>query len=127
MRSGMSSGRRRIALLHLSEIVCERAALSRYTFGNPSAESEMPNEIAATIREYAQHVTFTDADLRRLGVTPESLAPFIFDPAVRLLVPAAGSTHSPLHQHPLLRLTVSGCSLCRQLSALRSEHFSCEA
>jgi hypothetical protein len=90
------------ALLKLSDLICERAQLPRYSFGNVVPERHLPRDLAA-LRVYRHRVTFSDADLRALISAPESLAPFIFDPKLRAALPAASLSHSPLLYAPLLQ------------------------
>lgn len=84
------------ALLSLSDLICERAELPRYTFGNPVPELHLSRQVKADLQKYRQRVTFSVADLRALDVSVENLAPFIFDPSVRTSIPNATLSHSPL-------------------------------
>lgn len=68
------------ALLRLSDLVCERAGLTRYAPGGTVPLNALPHDLALSGTELRARVTFTIDDLADLGVTPEQLLPFVFNP-----------------------------------------------
>ena len=68
------------ALLRVSEHVCERAGLARYETGGHLPLNALPHDLALSGAELRARVTFTIDDLTDLGVSPEQLLPFVFNP-----------------------------------------------
>ncbi|MCL4207949.1 MAG: hypothetical protein KJ000_36140 [Pirellulaceae bacterium] len=90
------------AMLKLSDLVCERSGLVRYTFGNPLPDTHLCREIERTIPALGSRVVFSVDELLEHGIALESLEPFLFDPDLRKIIAASSLTHSPLVHHPLL-------------------------
>ncbi|MDZ7618509.1 MAG: hypothetical protein U1E05_16015, partial [Patescibacteria group bacterium] len=90
------------AMLKLSDLVCERSGLARYTFGNPMRETKLPREVELTIAAYRKRVVFSVDELKEHGITLESLEPFVLHPRLCNLIREASLTHSSLVHHPLL-------------------------
>jgi hypothetical protein len=90
------------ALLKLSDLVCERAGLGRYVFGNPLPERNLSRTIESMIPALRRRVTFTVAELKENDIALEDLDPFFFPFELRNVIPNFSLTHSPLVHHPLL-------------------------
>lgn len=71
------------ALLGVSEMVCERAGLSRYELGETSPHEKFPGELTGMIGSVRNRVCFTQAELKAAGIDHEHLIPFVFDPRQR--------------------------------------------
>lgn len=91
-----------IALLKLSEDVCARAELARHTLGDEMPVDSVSKEQLARWMRSRSRLTFTKADLARLAIEPEDLAPFVSIPADKpvLLSEALGNT--VLERRPLI-------------------------
>lgn len=90
------------AMLKLSDLVCERSGLARYTFVNPSPDTHLRREVERTISALRKRVVFSVDELLERGIAVEALEPFVFHPNLRTVIPGSSLTHSPLVQHPLL-------------------------
>lgn len=91
-----------IALLKLSEEICSRSHLARHTVGDEMPVDSVEKEQLAGWMRGKSRLTFTKADLARLAISPDDLAPFLLTPAVKaaLLAEALGST--VLERRPLI-------------------------
>jgi hypothetical protein len=90
------------AILKLSELVCERSGLERYTFGNTRRETELPKQIELSVSALRKRVVFSVAELKENGISLEALEPFVFHQQLSDAIPESSLTHSPLVHHPLL-------------------------
>lgn len=90
------------ALLQLSDNVAKRLGLQRWHIEPSSAKGIVHVAPATHLEDRARAVTFTNDDLRELGVTREVLSPFIFreDDKVTLKVESTG--HTLLELRPLI-------------------------
>ena len=89
------------ALLLLSDEVCQRAGIQRYTLGEATPRATIPNKIADAAVSNSSLVRFEPAELERLGITLGSLAPFGFIPSHRLALASEFIGHSMLERTPL--------------------------
>jgi hypothetical protein len=91
------------SLLRLSDEVAARAGVDRDTLsgGTPMANIELPSPVA--LRQLADRVRFTDADLKQIAVIKEALTPYILDPDHFPHVSERLIGDTPLEFHPLLR------------------------
>ncbi len=71
--------RRVMAMLRVSEAVAERVCATRNTL-TESLPKQPIKITASTLRSCAAHVSFSEADIFALGVSPEDLNPFVFQP-----------------------------------------------
>jgi hypothetical protein len=90
------------AMLKLSDLLCERAQLSRYEFGNPSPESSLSAKLANSISSLRRKVRFSRDNLTACGITMEDLNPFIFDPRDRERLLDENIGNSMLERRPLI-------------------------
>ena len=91
-----------IALLKLSEEVCARSELARHMLGDEMPVDSVSKEQLARWMRSRSRLSFTKADLARLAIEPEYLAPFVSTPADKptLLSEALGNT--VLERRPLI-------------------------
>jgi hypothetical protein len=100
---GYARMRERIyALLGLSDLLCERARLSRYQLGNPSPESSLSGKLANSISSLRRRVRFSLDDLAAQGIAIDHLDPFLFDPKDRARLPNENIGNSTLEHFPLI-------------------------
>ena len=90
-----------IALLTLTEAVAERARLPRWT-PSPCSEAERNFLGKLDLAEMMRRVTFTDADLAYMGISPSVLKPFLLSQETREALASEQWGHSSLERHPLL-------------------------
>ncbi|RKD50411.1 MULTISPECIES: hypothetical protein [unclassified Rhizobium] len=90
------------ALLRLSDLVCERAALQRYTSGNVRPEEKLPSKILESARLLRQRIRFTEEELIAAGISALKLAEFGFDPRSRFKLTSDRIGHSALERHPVV-------------------------
>lgn len=91
------------ALLRLSDLACERAALHRNDMGNSEGEEVLPSELSAECSSLRSLVQFDFDDLHQARIEISDLAPFIFDLTDRAALSAQSITHTSLERRPLLR------------------------
>jgi hypothetical protein len=89
------------ALLALSDLVCERAGLTRYQLGNTSCLKALPHKLAQAGSALRRLVRFSVGELRAEGVSIDHLAAFELMPAKRGYLAAEKITHSALERHPV--------------------------
>lgn len=89
------------SLLRLSDLVCERAQLARYTLGNPLPQKSLSRKITGTLASLRKLVRFSVTDLRAAEISIDHLSQFVFDPRARhgLLDEIVG--HSALERYPV--------------------------
>ncbi|MEQ1852216.1 MAG: hypothetical protein ABMA01_11560 [Chthoniobacteraceae bacterium] len=92
------------ALLLLSETLAARCGLPRGTLGggNPQKDIAVPDDELLSAR--ARAVVFTGEDLRQLGISAESLAPFVLPDEKHAELAAATLGQSLLERHPTCRV-----------------------
>jgi hypothetical protein len=90
------------ALLLLSDCVSERLDLQRWHIEPSAPKGFVPVTPATRVNRRARSVTFTDEDLERLGITRESLAPFILREEDRRNLIRESTGHSSLERRPLV-------------------------
>lgn len=89
------------SLLHVSDLVCERAKLARYTLGNPLPAKSLSRKTASVLASLRRLVRFSVKELKAADISIDHLSQFVFDPSVRnrLLDEIVG--HSTLERYPL--------------------------
>lgn len=90
-----------LALLTLAEAVAERARLPRWT-RSPSSEAGRNFLAKPDLAELMRRVTFADADLAYMGISPNVLKPFLLSQETREALASERWGHSSLERHPLL-------------------------
>lgn len=91
------------AMLRLSDAVCERSNVGRYSAGNKTPEVHLRNDVLSNLQSIRQRVTFTESDIQKLGISSQSLEPFLFDCSLCNVIPRATLSRSPLVDAPILR------------------------
>ena len=89
------------SLLRLSDLVCERAQLARYSLGNPLPARSLPRKIADALASIRRLVRFSASELKAADISIDHLSQFVFDPGARrgLLDEIVG--HSTLERFPV--------------------------
>ncbi len=91
------------SLLQLSDIVCERAKLTRYMLGNPVPQKILPRHVAVRLGLLRRSVRFSEVELRKLGVSIKQLSRFCFSPRNRSRLLDESIGHSTLERYPIVR------------------------
>jgi len=91
-----------IAMLRLSDLVCERAGLQRYDLGEAIPQDDISAEILTDLAALQQRVRFTKDELAEAGIDVEALAPFFFDLRARKELVEGELGGSPLEKRPLV-------------------------
>lgn len=91
------------ALLQLSDVVCQRAGLTRFELGEELPIKFIPRRNLKELLSRRNHLRFPLSELPKSGIDPLALAPFLFTPAGRqdLLEQTPGNTE--LERAPLIR------------------------
>ncbi|WP_081666287.1 NERD domain-containing protein [Pseudogulbenkiania ferrooxidans] len=89
------------ALLRLSDLLCERAALNRNDLGNPIPEATLPSSITKKLADARQIVRFSKDELFSAGIKIRDLSPFIFDPRNRRTMLEQVISHTDLERRPI--------------------------
>jgi hypothetical protein len=92
-----------LALLRLSEEVCARAKLDRWTLGEEMPVDELPAAALAGPLSKTGRARFTCADLKRLGVREADLRPFLFDLSRRKDLADQALGDSALERAPVIK------------------------
>ncbi|WP_432284203.1 hypothetical protein SLT36_20680 [Aminobacter sp. BA135] len=90
------------ALLSLSEAVCERAELRRYAVGDENPHLLLPRLLRDRLGSISQIVRFSPEDLSALGINPDDLAEFGFDPRRRRDLQSDDIGNSLLERYPVV-------------------------
>ncbi len=90
------------ALLKLSEAIASRRRLPRYIVGGGEDKGDIPLPKRRQLESKAQAITFSEANLRRLGVNPEELSVFIFDTEKREALEEQSFEDSDIIRRPLV-------------------------
>lgn len=90
------------ALLAVSDLVCQRAGLERYSFGLDRGSPALPSDVRDRIPSYRQRISISRSDLESAGVSMDALSHFLFVPRMRAQLTTASLLHSPLIAHPLV-------------------------
>lgn len=90
------------ALLRLSDLVCERAGLERYTAGERNALGQLPHDLGLAGAKLRDRVAFTTDDLHDAGISLRHLAPFVLNPDDRDKILGADFGATELERRPLL-------------------------
>ena len=90
------------ALLKLSDLVCERAQLTRNQLGNPNPHESLPGDIANSLSALRRRVRFSSGDLKASEISIEHLERFGFHPATRASLADEVIGHSTLERYPVL-------------------------
>ena len=91
-----------IAMLRVSEAVAERARVIRNTL-TESQPHQRVKIISSTVEPSAAHVTFSQADIFKMGVSPRDLDPFIFERAHAAVLAEETLGHTALERRPFVR------------------------
>lgn len=91
-----------IALLKLSEEVCARSELARHMLGDEMPVESVSKEQLARWMRSRSRLTFTKADLARLDIEPENLAPFVLTPSDKLGLLSGALGNTLLERRPLI-------------------------
>ncbi|WP_146002904.1 hypothetical protein [Telmatospirillum siberiense] len=89
-------------LLTLSDVVCGRAGLVRWQMGGAVPHSTLPPRIAGTIRKSQAHVSFTEEEIAKLGISLDQLTEFVFRPRERGALAGDEIGHTLLERRPVL-------------------------
>lgn len=91
-----------LALLRLSDTICERAKLTRWQLGEETPVDTLPKRKLSGLLMQRRHLRFTASDLLAMGIEPDHLAPFVFDlnDAAGLQEQALGN--SDLERRPII-------------------------
>jgi hypothetical protein len=90
------------ALLKISNLVCERAHLTRNQLGNQNPHETLPGEIANALSALRRRVRFSRNDLEANGICLDYLDRFIFDPEGRSNLATEAIGHSTLERYPII-------------------------
>jgi hypothetical protein len=89
------------ALLRLSDTICERAKLVRYTLGNTIPQESLSTKLLSCLGSFRRIIRFSDADLKALSISPEHIGEFGFDASTREGLIDEKIGHSTLERYPL--------------------------
>ncbi|CAN5564890.1 hypothetical protein BH10PSE7_BH10PSE7_30450 [soil metagenome] len=89
------------ALLQLSDLVCERANLARYSKGNPIPQEGVSQTVLSSLRELRARIRFSESELVERGISIVHLAAFGFDLAARIDLISDTIGHSSLERNPI--------------------------
>lgn len=92
-----------LALMRLSEEVCARAGLDRWTLGEEMPVDELPAAALAGPLSKTGRVKFTRTDLKRLGVDEADLEAFLFDLTTRKDLADQALGDSALERAPVIK------------------------
>lgn len=92
-----------LALLRLSDVMLDRAGLTRWQMESSHPKKIIPVIHKTPLKEWSQHVVFQKRELSSLGIDHELLAPFVFDLSTRMELFDQNNQESDLHRKPLLR------------------------
>ena len=90
------------ALLKLSDIVCERAGLTRNDIGPDGRNHVLPKSLGEKSEWLRNLVAFSTEDLASYGLDIGSLSPFIFDPGTRSSLLEQAISNTSLEAAPLV-------------------------
>ena len=90
------------AFLKLSDIVCERAGLTRNDIGPDGRNNVLPKSLGEKSEWLRNLVAFSSEDLASYGLDVSSLSPFIFDPRTRSSLLEQAISHTSLEAAPLV-------------------------
>lgn len=91
-----------IGMLRISDAVAERAGVVRNTLAD-SRPKQSVNITASTVELSAVHVSFSDADIAEMGVSPADLYPFVFQTEHVAALVEETLGHTALERRPLVR------------------------
>jgi len=89
-------------LLKLSDAVCERAGLVRYQLGSHLPERLLPKKFTGSITRLQRCVSFSEDDLKFLGILPSHLSGYLFGRKLRDKLPSDEIGNSSLERCPLI-------------------------
>lgn len=92
-----------LALLRLSDVMLDRAGLTRWQMEPSHPKKTIPIIHKTPLKEWSQHAVFHERELADLGIDHELLAPFVFDLSTRMTLLDQSNQESDLHRKPLLR------------------------
>ncbi|MBR1231698.1 hypothetical protein [Bradyrhizobium sp. AUGA SZCCT0182] len=99
------------ALLRLSDVVCQRAALARYQLGSDKRFEVLPASVLNTVSTWAEIVSFTEADFKEHGIALEHLVEFGFPADQRAMLPFETIGNSTLERFPIVHRDGEFCFL----------------
>jgi Holliday junction resolvase len=91
-----------LALLRLSDCIAERLDLQRWHIEPSTPKGFVPVASTTRVNTRARAVTFTNKNLEILGVTRESIAPFILREEDRKNLLGESTGHSSLERRPIV-------------------------
>lgn len=68
-----------LALLRLSDAVCDRADLERWQLGEELPAKRLPKRGASALLDLQRRVRFSKPELKAIGIEPGELVPFVYD------------------------------------------------
>lgn len=89
------------SLLRLSDLVCERAKLTRYQLGNEMPLDHILSEVLNDLAEVRRIVEFSERELVDAGISIDHLAEFFFDPNERRGLLTQEQGNSDLERRPI--------------------------
>jgi hypothetical protein len=91
------------SLLAISDLVCERANLTRFQLGNEARLKSLPRQLAEAGSALRRRVKFSPDELRARGISIDGLAEFGFSPEIRGRLARESITHTTLERFPVGR------------------------
>lgn len=88
-------------MLKLSDLICQRASLHRYTSGGEIPHRKLPGNLLP-LQQYRKRVIFSTADLREHNLDINNFLPFVFDPNDRSSLKESSLDNSRLLYRPIL-------------------------
>lgn len=89
------------SLLRLSDLVCERAQLARYTLGNSLPTKSLSRKIVDALASLRRLVRFSAAELKAADISIDHLSQFVIDPSSRHELLDESIGHSTLERYPV--------------------------
>lgn len=91
------------SLLRLSDMLCERAALDRYTLGSATPEKSLPKKLRDTLPSLRRRVRFSESELLAASISLDHLSQFVFASGDLKRLPDEHIGHSMLERQPVAR------------------------
>jgi hypothetical protein len=89
------------ALLKLSDLICERAGLSRYQTGNEIPRETLPANLLSSLAPYGV-VRFFESKIIEENIDPSDLRPFYFQPDAAKNIPQESLGHTSAERFPII-------------------------
>lgn len=90
------------AILILSDGFCERCGLQRHELGQERPLESLPDDVAKTANQFGERATFSEVDLKALGIDYDDLAPFSLAQESVDLFAVQSAGHTDLEARPLI-------------------------